>query len=221
MDEREEKVQREEKVLSLGKSLVRRISGPYLWSVSLVRPKRSNYPRVMRHLALQNDGHVDQLTGLDAPDIFYRFLEKALALEIRSGRVETALVRFRLSIVNAELISHESALNIDPGSSPIQITDSQEDPYDSESAFAVALFARFLSRATRSDENITRIGELTFLLLAHVKDEAELLSLKNRFEVALAQIDLKQGDCDFSVDIDCFLHQPGEEMLDFLERVDV
>ena len=186
----------------------------------------------MRHLALQSDGQVDQLTGLDAPEIFYKFLEKALASEKRNHGIRTAIVRFRLSIVNENLNTrgNESTSHGEKGliqiadhgeKGLIQIAHQDENLFDSESSFAVALFAKFLSRISRSEENITRIGELTFLLLAHVKDEAELLRLENRMKEAIAEVDLKQGKCDFSVNIEGFMHQHGEEMLDFLEKAEV
>lgn len=175
----------------------------------------------MRHLALQIHEQTDKLTGLDAPEIFYKFLEKALASETRNNGFRTSLVRFRLSIVNEGLITRERSAVANPGHTTIQSTDEPEDPFDSESSLAVALFAKFLSGVIRSNETVTRVGEMTFLLLAHVKDEGELLSLENRFKGAISQINLKQGSCDFAVDIDGFIHQPDEDMLDFLQRADV
>jgi len=130
---------------------------------------------------LETDGHIDLLTGLDAPGIFYRFLEKAISSSGRYPSRSVAIIRVRLGLESLRRSSIEVS--------------------DEGLAFRVVQLAKILRSHTRSDEHLVRIGEVTFLILVTVG-----------IEVAGYPI---------QISIDGFLHETGEEMISFLERVGV
>lgn len=89
------------------------------------------------YLDFSNDGRTDRLTGLDAPEIFYRMLAKELAsLMRRRDR--------RLSLIVITLKSSHA----------IPVVSAQ----------LVAL-ANLLRSATRADEFVTRLGERSFVMV--------------------------------------------------------
>ena len=152
------------------------------------------------------DGRIDVLTGLDAPEIFYKFLERSIAQTSRSQERITALLRFRLSFD--------------------EITSSVE--------FEVAALSDFLRKRARADENLVRIGEVTFLLLARVTNEDELAKMTMRFLKAIPDFQARYSEKSKSVDSDlmsmryasqveisAFCYKDGESMIDFLERAGV
>jgi hypothetical protein len=172
---------------------------------------------------LDVDGRVDLLTGLDAPEIFYRFLAKAISSSLRDRSHRIVLVRVRLGL---EPLSHSS----------ISVTEGSL-------AFRVVQFAGFLQSQTRSDEHVVRIGEVTFLILAKVRNQGEATSMVSRLLRSLADAkfdrDGDSGSVDdrslvereyversddqrvkvdisgypFEILVDLFLHNEGEEML--------
>lgn len=180
---------------------------------------------------LETDGHIDLLTGLDAPEIFYRFLEKAISSSGRNPSRSVAIIRVRLGL--------ESLRN-----SLIEVSDEGL-------AFRVVQLAKILRSHTRSDEHLVRIGEVTFLLLVTVGQSGEIDGISSRLAIALAEATLDRASLGVSVDgptpvergtslhevyqsievevagypiqisIDGFLHETGEEMISFLERVGV
>jgi GGDEF domain-containing protein len=156
--------------------------------------------------AVVTDGRIDILTGLDAPEIFYKFLERAIAQSSRNQEQITALLRFRLTFD--------------------EVTQSVD--------FEVAALSDFLKKRTRADENLVRIGEVTFLLLARVANEDELEKMIERFSQAIPDfqarysgkrksVDSDQVSTKFAsqVEISAFCYKNGESMLDFLERAGV
>lgn len=181
--------------------------------------------------ALDVDGRIDRLTGLDAPEIFYRFLEKAIFSTRRDPSHSVALVRVRLGL--------ESLRKASFGVS------------DSGLAFRVAQLAGILQSQTRSDEHLVRIGEVTFLILARVSDSNDLEAMRSRLVRALADlkfnsaengktvdrtvavesesglpltdqsIEVELDGYRFDISVDSFLHNEGEEMLELLERAGV
>ena len=180
---------------------------------------------------LQTDGHIDLLTGLDAPGIFYRFLEKAISSSGRNPSRSVALIRVRLGL---EALRRSS----------IEVSDEGL-------AFRVVQLAKILRSHTRSDEHLVRIGEVTFLILVTVGKSGEIDAISSRLARALAEATLGRASLVVSVDgpipvekvtslhevyqsievevagypiqisIDGFLHETGEEMISFLERVGV
>ena len=179
------------------------------------------------HLVLESDGQVDLLTGLDAPEIFYRFLRKAIARAEREstqdrnheGNSPLALVRFRLvSAGGGTLLSRFLALE----------ERNEELDHDEEIileinslAFLVAKVGTLLSELIRADENLTRLGETTFLLVAHIGTDGDLSGLLRRFEVSVSQLDLQWRGHLITVEIAGFIYQQGESLLDLLERAEV
>ena len=181
--------------------------------------------------ALDADGRIDRLTGLDAPEIFYRFLEKAIFSKRRDPSHSVALVRVRLGLESLRMASFGVS--------------------NSGLAFRVAQLAGILQSQTRSDEHLVRIGEVTFLILARVSDSNDLEAMRSRLVRALA--DLKFNSTEngetvdrtvaaesesglplthqsieeeidgyrFEISVDSFLHKEGEEMLELLERAGV
>ena len=156
--------------------------------------------------AVVTDGRIDVLTGLDAPEIFYKFLERAIAQTSRNPDHITALLRFRLTF-------DESTQSVE---------------------FEVAALSDFLKKRTRADENLVRIGEVTFLILTRVANEDELARMIERFSQAIPDfqarysgkrefVDSDQASTKFAsqVKISAFLYKNGESMLDFLERAGV
>ncbi len=180
---------------------------------------------------LETDGHIDLLTGLDAPGIFYRFLEKAISSVGRNPSRSVALIRVRLGL---EALRRSS----------IEVSDEGL-------AFRVVQLAKILRSHTRSDEHLVRIGEVTFLILVTVGKSGEIDAISSRLARALAEATLGRASLVVSVDgpipvekvtslhevyqsievevagypiqisIDGFLHETGEEMISFLERVGV
>ena len=180
---------------------------------------------------LETDGHIDLLTGLDAPGIFYRFLEKAISSVGRNPSRSVALIRVRLGL---EALRRSS----------IEVSDEGL-------AFRVVQLAKILRSHTRSDEHLVRIGEVTFLILVTVGKSGEIDAISSRVARALAEATLGRASLVVSVDgpipvekvtslhevyqsievevagypiqisIDGFLHETGEEMISFLERVGV
>ena len=180
---------------------------------------------------LQTDGHIDLLTGLDAPGIFYRFLEKAISSAGRSPSRSVALIRVRLGL---EPLRRSS----------IEVSDEGL-------AFRVVQLAKILRSHTRSDEHLVRIGEVTFLILVTVGRSGEIDAITSRLTRALAEATIDCASLGVSVDgptpvekgtalheahrsievevagypiqisVDGFLHRTGEEMIAFLERVGV
>ena len=180
---------------------------------------------------LQTDGHIDLLTGLDAPGIFYRFLEKAISSAGRNPSHSVALIRVRLGLEALRRSSIEAS--------------------DEGLAFRVVQLAKILRSHTRSDEHLVRIGEVTFLILVTVGKSGEIDAISSRLARALAEATLGRASLVVSVDgpipvekvtslhevyqsievevagypiqisIDGFLHETGEEMISFLERVGV
>ena len=180
---------------------------------------------------LDADGRVDLLTGLDAPEIFYRFLSKAILSTRRDSSRRVALLRVRLGI------------------EPLRRARNKIS--DSGLSFRVVQFAEVLRSQTRSDEQVVRIGEVTFLILARVRDVSEVEAMSSRFISAIADakfdrdsnlesvdssvtvergssaqagdqsIDIDIAGYPFEVFMDTYLHIEGEEMLEFLERVGV
>lgn len=188
---------------------------------------------------LETDGHIDLLTGLAAPEIFYRFMEKAISSTGRDPSRAVALMRVRLGL---EPLRRSS----------IEVSNDGL-------AFRIVQFAEFLQSHTRSDEHLARIGEVTFLILVTVRDSSKVGAISSRLITALAdarfdgalgsesvdrdlpvekgsallgtpgtidQFSHKSVEIDVSgypmqVFVDGFLHQAGEEMITFLERVGV
>lgn len=188
---------------------------------------------------LETDGHIDLLTGLAAPEIFYRFMEKAISSTGRDPSRAVALMRVRLGLESLRRSSIEVS--------------------NDGLAFCIVQFAKFLQSHTRSDEHLVRIGEVTFLILVTVRDSSKVGAISSRLITALAdarfdgvlgsesvdrnspvekgsallgtlgtidQFSHKSVEIDVSgypmqVSVDGFLHQAGEEMLTFLERVGV
>ena len=180
---------------------------------------------------LQTDGHIDLLTGLDAPGIFYRFLEKAISSSGRYPSRSVAIIRVRLGLESLRRSSIEVS--------------------DEGLAFRVVQLAKILRSHTRSDEHLVRIGEVTFLILVTVGKSGEIDAISSRLARALAEATLGRASLVVSVDgpipvekvtslhevyqsievevagypiqisIDGFLHETGEEMISFLERVGV
>jgi GGDEF domain-containing protein len=161
---------------------------------------------------LLTDGRIDILTGLDAPEIFYGFLKQAIAHSSRNSDELLVLVRMRIS----EKLSLSKS-------------------YDGKSLeFEVAALADFIKGRTRSDENLVRIGEGTFLLLARVMNEQGHGEMLNRFRSALADfrpvlrgevnsVDEEKMSTEPSLQVEVlsFTYRIGESMLDFLERAGV
>lgn len=177
---------------------------------------------------LETDGQIDLLTGLDSPEIFYRFLKKGISASERSQSHVVTLIRVRLELSSLQELGTE--VN------------------NSGMAFRILLLSKFLQSQTREDENLVRIGEATFLILAKVENSFDLDSISRRFKKALAEVKFDGDGVENSVDnlstvdvdsavgqsvsleiagypvrvaVDGYLHQRGEEMLDFLERVGV
>ncbi len=180
---------------------------------------------------LETDGHIDLLTGLDAPEIFYRFLEKAISSSGRYPSRSVAIIRVRLGLESLRRSSIEVS--------------------DEGLAFRVVQLAKILRSHTRSDEHLVRIGEVTFLILVTVGKSGEIDAISSRLARALAEATLGRASLVVSVDgpipvekvtslhevyqsievevagypiqisIDGFLHETGEEMISFLERVGV
>ena len=192
---------------------------------------------------LETDGHIDLLTGLDAPEIFYRFMEKAISSTGRDPSRAVALMRVRLGL---EPLRRSS----------IEVSNDGL-------AFRIVQFAKVLQSHTRSDEHLVRIGEVTFLILVTVRDSSKVGAISSRLITALADarfdealgsesvdgylpvekgsaslgipgtidqsshqsshlsVELDVSGYPMQVSVDGFLHQAGEEMITFLERVGV
>lgn len=181
------------------------------------------------HLTLETDGRVDLLTGLDAPEIFYRFLHKAIAKaeremgqdHARGVTSRLALVRFRLVGVHGEsLFPKIASLDQSQVSEGVD-RDNQRLLEVNDLAFSVAHLSKYLSEMVRADENLARLGEVTFLLVAQIGSTDDLTGLLRRFEVSLSQFDLQWRERRLTVEITGFIHQQGENLLDLLERAEV
>lgn len=116
---------------------------------------------------LETDGHIDLLTGLAAPEIFYRFMEKAISSTGRDPSRAVALMRVRLGL---EPLRRSS----------IEVSNDGL-------AFRIVQFAEFLQSHTRSDEHLARIGEgsicrfLAYIWLALVATVAGRLTAPTIF----------------------------------------
>lgn len=170
------------------------------------------------------DGRVDILTGLDAPEIFYKFLQKEIAAARRNPGYLLTLLRIRMDV--ARLVDFHCHL------SPNNSKDIQDITAFLE--IEVAALANSLRAITRSDENLVRIGDVTFLVMARVGSEGEVDSTLARFKMSLAEVGLAKVRGDENVEklvpvdiqetyffVDAFVYETGEEILDFLERAGV
>ena len=208
------------------------------------------------HLTLETDGRVDLLTGLDAPEVFYKLLEKSIALAKRDTRINVSLIRFRLTRSDGQPLFQKAVADeledaasgpgnaasgpgnaasgpgnaaSGPGNAASELRNSESLEAQSEEflvranelAFSVAKVGKRLTDLVRSDENVARLGEVTFVLVARVEKEENLEGLLRRFESSLSQLDLACGSERLSVEIECFTHQQGETLLDLLERAHV
>lgn len=170
------------------------------------------------------DGRVDILTGLDAPEIFYRFLQKAIASSGRNPGHLLTLLRIRIDVDQLIDIHHRlsrgNSLGVEELSAFIE--------------FEVAALANSLRNITRSDENLVRIGEVTFLVMARISSESDVAATLARFKKSLAEVGLARVRGDEVVEklvpvdiqgtnffVDAFVYETGEEMLDFLQRAGV
>lgn len=158
------------------------------------------------------DGNIDVLTGLDAPEIFYKFLAQSHALSSRHKEYLPILIRFRVVADLAQLV---------------RIGRKSLD-------FEIAALADFLKKRTRVEEKLVRIGEATFLLLAQAENQSGIDAMVGRFANSLADFRSHHGGETVSVDdegnhpqrlfdveVSAFPLQKGESMLDFLERAGV
>jgi GGDEF domain-containing protein len=158
------------------------------------------------------DGNIDVLTGLDAPEIFYKFLAQSLARSSRHNEDLTILVRFQVIADHAQLVS------------------LGRESLD----FEVAALADFLKKRTRAEEKLVRIGEATFLLLAQAANQSGIDAMVRRFANSLADfrshhrgenasVDYEGNHPQrlFDVEVSAFPLQNDESLLDFLERVGV
>lgn len=200
----------------------------------------SSPPITMKnHLTLETDGRVDLLTGLDAPEVFYRLLEKSIAMAQRDNRIDIALVRFRLMRSDGQpLFRQVAADELEDAASGIgnaasglgnvarELRNADEFEAQGEAflaranelAFAVAKLGKHLTDLVRSDENVARLGEVTFVLVARVAKEGDLEGLLRRFEASLSQLDLTWSGDRLVVEIESFTYHQGENLLDLLER---
>ena len=196
----------------------------------------SSPPITMKnYLTLETDGRADLLTGLDAPEVFYRLLEKSIAMAQRDKRIDIALVRFRLMRSDGQpLFRQVAADELEDAASGLGNAASElgnADEFEAQSeeflaranelAFAVAKLGKRLTDLVRSDENVTRLGEVTFVLVARVAKEGDLEGLLRRFEASLSQLDLTWGGDRLVVEIKSFRYHQGENLLDLLERAHV
>jgi GGDEF domain-containing protein len=161
----------------------------------------------MMDYRFENNGVIDLLTGLDAPGIFYNFLEKEISFANRINRRSCALVVFRIKSDFAR------------GDLPQFLVE----------------FAYLLKKRKRGDEFLSRIGEMTFVLVirsAEVNLESDDLvqlyqeSIENRFrkfidQYAVAEKRVENINELFPVDIRVLLHNIGEKMVDFLDRAEI
>lgn len=186
---------------------------------------------------LITDGRIDILTGLDAPEIFYKFLEQSISRSARRADELTALIRFRMSanVIEDEVDAvEENVPKVTDFTLQSQQISSQESSASIVLDFQVAALADFLKRESRADENLTRIGEGTFLLLVRVANDEELGKAMGRFSDLLAdfcdlhekrdsavEIEELSIPRSFEIALSGFLYEPGESMLNYLERVEV
>lgn len=173
---------------------------------------------------IDTDGRMDILTGLDAPEIFYKFLQKAIASVGRNPSHLLTLLRIRIDIDQLidiyRRLSRSKFINVEDITSFIE--------------FEVAALANSLRTLTRSDENLVRIGDVTFLVMARISNNDDLAATLARFRKSLAEMGLARvrggevvermitvdgQETHFSVD--AFVYETGEEMLDFLQRAGV
>lgn len=158
------------------------------------------------------DGQIEVLTGLDAPEIFYKFLEQAIARSHRQKGGLIALIRFRF-IADQTRFGAQGKRSLE---------------------FEVVALGDFLKKRTRADERVVRIGEATFLILALVDDQSGLDEMINRFSSSLADFYRNIGGQTFlvenngippqglfEVELSSFTYQEGETLLDLLERAGV
>jgi GGDEF domain-containing protein len=155
----------------------------------------------------ENNGVIDLLTGLDAPGIFYNFLEREISFANRIQRRSCTLVVFRIRS------------GFERGDLPQFLVE----------------FAYLLKKKMRSDEFLSRIGEMTFVLVirsAEVNLENDdlvkiyLESIKIRFKKFIDQYALAEKRVEninelFPVDIKVLSHNVGEKLADFLDRAEI
>lgn len=180
-----------------------------------------------------NDGRVDRLTGLDAPEIFYLMLNREIALTDRKVNRKLLLITFTLK-----------------SRTPAATTAAQ-----------LIKLAQLIRSATRSEESISRLGRMTFVVILGVDMSPELdqeasesvldykyAAIAKRYSDQIGNFldtennqsldqsnapDIPPGsglptrcvaDSESQttyVDIDYFEREVGESLLDFLERAGV
>ena len=173
-----------------------------------------------------NDGRIDRLTGLDAPEIFYRTLSKALAASSRNPENGVGILRIFMANPSHGTQGERTLLEL----------------------------ANFLRSRVRGDETLSRIGRRTFALLFRVNgdiaishgSDREAVTLRFRSEIeewirTHARAGKRKGDgkgnpegertrgkeeepCEnekISVEISSVQSTVGEEMLELLARAGV
>jgi hypothetical protein len=152
-----------------------------------------------------NDGQRDFLTGLMAPEPFYRYLQQELAFSKRYPELKVGAIKIVASALSA--------------------TEDREQ--------RLVELAHFLKKAIRADELITRIGEYTFISIVRIRNddpamdpEKTLSRVEERLREALKIDALSEREGEgsakvISVEISGYVHKNGENYLEFLERAEV
>ena len=180
-----------------------------------------------------NDGRVDRLTGLDAPEIFYLMLNREIASTDRKVNRKLLLITFTLR-----------------SRTPLATTASQ-----------LITLAQLLRSATRSEEIISRLGRMTFVIVLGVDTSPEFeqeasesaldykyAAIAKRYSDQISKfLDTENSQSPYQsnapdipsgsglptrfvadsespstyVDIDFFEREVGESLLNFLERAGV
>ena len=180
-----------------------------------------------------NDGRVDRLTGLDAPEIFYLMLNREIASTDRKVNRKLLLITFTLK-----------------SRTPLATTAAQ-----------MITLAQLLRSATRSEEIISRLGRMTFVIVLGVDTSPEFeqeasesaldykyAAIAKRYSDQISKfLDTENSQSPYQsnapdipsgsglptrfvadsespstyVDIDYFEREVGESLLDFLERAGV
>jgi GGDEF domain-containing protein len=159
----------------------------------------------MGAIDFSNDGQRDFLTGLMAPEPFYRYLQQELAFSKRYPEMKVGAIKIVASALSAKADKEQRLVEL----------------------------AHFLKKATRADEIATRIGEYTFISLVRIKignpdmnPEIALSSIEERLRAALSIEALSEKGFDgekkiLPVEISGYIHRENENFLEFLERVEV
>jgi hypothetical protein len=149
------------------------------------------------------DGIKDSLTRLAAPPLFYAELHREISRFARNGQ-SFSLIRLFLLPNQPE----EIALNEEP-----------ESKYE----VVVLDFAEILSRASRAEDLLARMGEREFIVLVHGRENVAALLLgrvMNSWQARCPESLNNQGATRPTIQSAHITAQPNESALEVLNRLD-